>query len=320
MKIVPQKGLTLAEAGLYIKRLVVLSPTNLGETARLIREIAPIADLRAGDEFQRDLLPLPLTYETKAEAVWAEAVTNGTTISRDDLKEAGIAAWTFLAGVLTNSMFSVFGKSKATPAICQQHPSPSQMRSLELLRRDAERLVGDNSVTLPETDWEAEVAQHRLSYAGEMVAKAAYVCWEQIEPGLPPAEITASVEAAKLASPKVARFLLDPSISIKPRDEWPERFRKARVMVKGEDEWVRIAMHLYKRGLFTFLEAHQLIWHNGEALLNGLFGVPKGKWIWSRRLKRLVQVMRLILTLSPLMNSRPSSQETLIRYPTWGNG
>ena len=147
------KGMNLAEAGLYIKKLVTLSPTHLGETARKLRDVAPIADWRAGGEFQRDLLPLPLTHETEAEAAWAKAATTGSGLTLDVLREAGINAWTYLAGLLTNSMFSVFGKSGSTPSICRAPPSASQAEALAMLRRDAERLVGDAAVKIPETDW-----------------------------------------------------------------------------------------------------------------------------------------------------------------------
>jgi hypothetical protein len=73
----------------------------------------------------------------------------------------------------------------------------------------------------------------------------------------------------------MARLLMDPATCVKPREEWPLRLQRTRVFVQP-GEWAKILRGLYGRGMIKFLQASELITHNGRPLLNGLFGVPKG--------------------------------------------
>ena len=46
------------------------------------------------------------------------------------------------------------------------------------------------------------------------------------------------------------------------------------------------------------IASSRIVRHNGQAVLNGAFGVCKGKEIWSKKRKKMVAVLRLIINLT----------------------
>ena len=159
-------------------------------------------------------------------------------------------------------------------------------------------MVGDGEVKMPGTDWADYLATRKMSYEGEAVAKAEDLTLEQIAPALPPKGLAGSVDALDLCTPAIKEQLLDPSLSVVPVEQWPERFPKSRVRVKA-GEWVEIAKHLIDLDICIALEEGELVYHNGRPLTNGAFGVSKGKQFWSDKQQKMVDVLRLIISLVP---------------------
>ena len=70
-------------------------------------------------------------------------------------------------------------------------------------------------------------------------------------------------------------WLERPELSLLPRESWPERLPVARVRC-GAEEWEKVCLGFYKRGIFDFIEDSSLLRRRGEPLLNGMFALPKG--------------------------------------------
>ena len=89
----------------------------------------------------------------------------------------------------------------------------------------------------------------------------------------------------------------DPSSILIPREEWPVKFKQARMRIEHE-EWVILAKELLDRNICKVLRKDQLIEHNGSCLLNGIFSVGKNKFIVDENSQSL-EVLRLIINLVP---------------------
>jgi len=66
------------------------------------------------------------------------------------------------------------------------------------------------------------------------VSKAEVIALAQVLPGLPPVGRAASVPAVDLVAPDL-RLLVNPELNIKPRSEWPSKFKKAKMHISPED-------------------------------------------------------------------------------------
>ena len=114
--------------------------------------------------------------------------------------------------------------------------------------------------------------------------------------GLPPPGLASTVSAEHLSEGYLKELIRRPELTVYPREQWPDEFPEARVRVE-DDEWRPIVDYLVELGLFVLLAAAQLVWHNGKALLNGLFGVGKGKFVDVGGIQK--EVLRLIINLIP---------------------
>eukprot|EP00974_Lingulodinium_polyedra_P097507 9452121-Lingulodinium_polyedra.AAC.1 len=56
---------------------------------------------------------------------------------------------------------------------------------------------------------------------------------------------------------------------------------------------------LYERNIVAPLPAAEFITHNGRVLASGALGVAKGKQVWSAGRQRMVEVVRLIINMTP---------------------
>ncbi len=153
----------------------------------------------------------------------------------------------------------------------------------------------------------------------EMCIRGREVTLEQILPALPPPGIAGSIPAVDLVDPQMKRLLENPDLVVKPRDQWPASFRKTKMFI-SRPEWELVGPELVRRKIFRPIEADKLIKHNGKVLLNSIFGVSKGKEIWSDKKQQMVEILRLIINLTPsneLQEVLDSDIGTLPHFAQW---
>lgn len=118
---------------------------------------------------------------------------------------------------------------------------PVKKRVLSSLWDDACRFVdGDllSSEVLrwPEVPWSDRIGQLSVSYVGEVVEKARWLTWSQVEPGLPPVGKGACLDAVDFCDPEVKAHLLDAEISRLSDDQVSGDLPHA-VVRATQDEW-----------------------------------------------------------------------------------
>jgi len=197
-----------------------------------------------------------------------------------------------------NFMFLGYGKEKFDERMFTRAIGASQVASTERLHVLADTFIGKDEAKTPNRDWGQLLSESRLSYEGEVVAKAQELTVEQVLPALPPVGIGGSVDALELCDDALRPLLEDPNLSVRPRSEWPAKLTKARMRIKPA-EWQKLGPILVERGICTTLSEAELIEHNGDKLLNGVFGVGKKKWITSEETGEAVEVLRLIVNMVP---------------------
>ena len=104
------------------------------------------------------------------------------------------------------------------------------------------------------------------------------------------------MRAIDLAEGPLRELLRDPMKVLLPSPEWPQPVPQANVLVASCDDWEDICKGCAQRGLFTFLRPQDVFSCDGEARLNGMFGVPKHvKLVEGTNLS----ILRLILNAIP---------------------
>ena len=193
--------------------------------------------------------------------------------------------WIFCCTVAISYTYLGYGTEQFDRATFTRPVGASQVASVERLHVLCDAFMGACTAKTPIRDWSQVLSESRIGYDGEVVAKAQEITVEQVLPALPPEGIGGSVDSLELCDDALRPLLEDPSISIRPRSEWPKKLTKARMRIKP-DEWLKLAPILFKRGICTTLRPDELIEHNGDKLVNGLLGVGKKKWITSEATAR----------------------------------
>ena len=125
----------------------------------------------------------------------------------------------------------------------------------------------------PVLPWATRISELSVSYVGEVVEKARWLSWIQVEPGLP-AGLGGSLEAVEFCGGRVKDHLMDAELSRLPDDLVPDPLPHA-VVRATQSEWDIIAAQLVQRGVARVIEEDQIARHKGELVLNGAFGVVK---------------------------------------------
>ena len=79
-----------------------------------------------------------------------------------------------------------------------------------------------------------------LDYSGNEACLAVPLGLAELIPGLPPADLAASLDATSLFSAELGDWLRDPHAHLLPRAEWPTVVPKAKVQVENDLEYYRI--------------------------------------------------------------------------------
>lgn len=138
------------------------------------------------------------------------------------------------------------------------------------------------------------VRSKALDYAGDEVSHALPLKLAELLPGLPDPIVAGSLDAAQVAKEDVKRWLLDPYVTLKPKEQWPSKPRQVRINCRVQ-EWYEICGELFKRNIVAPIPERDIFSVNGVPVLNGAFAVlKKGKAAPGES-----RVTRLIMNLVP---------------------
>ena len=288
---------SVAEAGAKIGAWLMAQPGNLGKVARQTQSPTPTLHARSSTTSVRELLPLPY-HDCSAEEYEHWCRPHPRDPSKAATRRRAVFAWLFLMIVLLNFMYSGFGLLQKTPvAMCGKANRAQKQARGQLLSWAAYFVDLGSNCQVPAIDWKEKLGQHSVSYTGEVVQRAVPLTLEQILPALPPEELSGRLDALALSEGPMREILQHPERSLLPESERPAVLPKPKVRATQE-EWNQIGAECVRRNIFGVIPAKRIITHNGQAVVNGAFGVTKGKEIWSRKRKKMLAVLRLIINLT----------------------
>ena len=183
------------------------------------------------------------------------------------------------------------GKSRA---VNPGDGSKLQRRALAEIRASVKRMLAkDIELHRCSQDIEKELASRFVSYTGEEVPKMQVLSVEQVLPALPPASHGGSIFATDLVCDGTRKFLENPLDSL--RDVIPQDLRvlQAKVHV-AKDEETSLSKLLVSRNICTWVPEEDVLRVGGCRVLNGLFGIGKGKFLDDGR-----EIQRVIMNLIP---------------------
>ncbi|CAE7184465.1 unnamed protein product, partial [Symbiodinium necroappetens] len=82
------------------------------------------------------------------------------------------------------------------------------------------------------------------------------------------------LKASEIAEGDVAKWLLDPELTLLPRDKWPSPLPRASMNCTRED-WCELVPLLVKKRILEPISKSEIFTVNGAPVLNGAFAVPK---------------------------------------------
>jgi hypothetical protein len=169
-------------------------------------------------------------------------------------------------------------------------------------------------------DWKQLLARRQVDYCGKLVSKAMPISWKQIEPGLPSVDQAAQVNAMDLAEGDMRRIISSPWETMKPRSEWPQKFKRARTLAVSKKDYYMVVHGLWLRRMIREVKKEELLYDTfGTKLAGALFGVEKDAEVPSCP---GLLVLRLILNLVPpneLQMEIAGDNQTLPCIGQWKN-
>ena len=236
----------------------------------------------------RDVLPLPLTPVGAAMKLVArmEATQSGLLVAsnlstgpskkkgRQQLgrlvREGSRQLWRLLVIVVLNGMNDdwVYRSWKS-----EKH-TPTQAAAIDVINRWIDGFCQEplKEVTLPVF---SELVQSRsIDYSGDEVGHALPLRLEELLPGLPIRGVAGSLSAAAAATGGIKDWVCDPSLTLKPPEQWPKVVPKARINA-SKTEWYRVCRVLFDRGIIEAIPLENVFHAGGVPVLNGAFSVEK---------------------------------------------
>ena len=113
--------------------------------------------------------------------------------------------------------------------------SAAQRGALDRFFKDAQFFIDEACPSVPQVDWSRTFGHCSSGYECAVVVKGLTLTWRQVERARPPAGIACSVRCEQLAAPALRRWLEDPSLSVRPRGEWPEHLRPSQVRCEQDE-------------------------------------------------------------------------------------
>ena len=125
----------------------------------------------------------------------------------------------------------------------------------------------------------------------------------QVEPGLPPPRHCASIDVLEFCEGPLLDYFNNPEEAL--IEVLPNEAPRAGFAMAASSEAALIAKNLLDRGLVRILFENELVEVGGRPLLNGLFGVSKGKPVpGNEHLTVLRLIMNLIASNSVMQDFR----------------
>ena len=278
----PVNGRSAAQMGVVMVQLVHKCPGLVGRYARSVLETS--ASSQGTDERLRDVLPLPVDgdagslvgriladgdYKVKKSGVSGGAIKN-------QYRQVGIECFTYCMVVGLNLLWAGLRKGAR---VCQSDPSAAQLLAMDRLRKAAAYMIDsmDGSAKggvprTPQEGWDKKMKQARISYHGEIVAKAEPLELDRVLASLPPEGFGGVVDILDVCDEPVRSLLEDPHNLLLADEDLPKTIPRPKVRVM-DGEWEKLARALFERGIVAPTE--DIITVEGVDVTNGLFGVEK---------------------------------------------
>ena len=195
-----------------------------------------------------DVFPLPTTLSAEDEVlVTAAEKGDKEALEAQASREAGHRVWLHCIILVLNALaFSPqsFTESRAAAAFSGIRAPSNNMpvakaeclRLLEAQVREFCQHEDDSDVIIAGEDFEELLKNRQVAYDGTVVSKACHVTWAQLKPGLPAPGVAGQVDAHALSEGRIREIIANPELIIKPKCQWPKKFKKARVMVSSQEE------------------------------------------------------------------------------------
>eukprot|EP00438_Fugacium_kawagutii_P016600 Skav236386 [mRNA] locus=scaffold29:74303:80602:- [translate_table: standard] len=273
---------SLSQLSVQLVKLAHHCPGVLGDYSKRVMEDA--ASTPGMGFAWKDVLPLPVPNEvaetvsqilSQGEYKIKKSGASGGAV-RNAHRKVGIDCLTYCMIIGLNCMW---GGLRRGTRLAGGEVKPAQVMAVERLSSAAMYVIdskdGAASGGVPRTpveDWGNKIADARISYKGEVVAKAEPLELARILPSLPPEGCGASVKLADLCEGDLKTKIMDPSLCVLPVDELPDHLPAPKVRV-AEGEWEALARALVERGILVPTE--QVASLREQFVLNGLFAVEK---------------------------------------------
>ena len=253
------------DLGIILWDLLTKLPTKLGDAARAAvaaHEALPVIE----EEGQRDLLPFPLV-ELSAE----DFASDGRRLDPHALSSRRA----FMNCLIIALNYEYGNRRGGQPcAAASRSPSKAQRLALLNLAAQVDRMVCEEPVDLPVHDWLEELKDRKIAYDGSEVTMPHWLTLAQVEKGLPPVGVSASIDVAALATGNVRECLLHPEHVIRAAGHRLPALYQSKIWA-GDDEREAIVAVRFERGIVGPIPDEAVASFDGELILSGAFGVEK---------------------------------------------
>ncbi|CAK0855226.1 unnamed protein product [Prorocentrum cordatum] len=222
--------------------------------------------------------------------------------------------WAIIAGL----NFEAEGRAAGEPRAWPQIASQAQQVALANISCAAAYFAKDALEPLSDLDIDKLIKFKGIGYSGQEVERGGPLVMGELLPGLPKPGLAGSVQAMDLAAPHVQEWLLDPTLLLKPQDEWPEEVPKVSVQVASDDERYTLCKHLVDAGIFEPVEDREIFQVGGKQVLAGAFAVAKS----GTPTPPFTRVTRLIINMVPqnaYQRIAETDLDTLTPSSTWAS-
>ncbi|CAK0793447.1 unnamed protein product [Prorocentrum cordatum] len=213
---------------------------------------------------QRDLLPLPCPDLEASDFTVEEKIDPGDLASLQSRLRVIVMAMNWEAGY----------RHLKWADVCGPESNAAQRSALLGIARRIYSSVAPEPAMAGTLDWSEKLKGRAIAYDGSEVSTPSKIALEQIEGGLPPVGVAASIEAADLAAGFVRAALLGPSLVLLPPAQRRPAPTSTRVWATAQ-EWEQVVSALFARGMVGPIDEGEIATRDGAPFISGAFGVAK---------------------------------------------
>ena len=292
---------TAMQLGVVVLQLLLVSPRDGARIRKCVE--AQCSGTSTTPIRVRDLLPLPLPpagaalrlmerFEVTVDGLMIATTSNLRGPKKDKrqqfnkvVSEGCKQIWKIVVVLILNGL----NTNWLYPPCHKGRLSEPQEEAMTNINRWIEAFCENPLSPRKLPSFSALVKSKTIDYAGEEVAHALPLRLEELLPGLPVTGVAGSLSAVEAASGEVRSWVVDPYLTLRPKEFWPRKNPKARINAT-RGEWYRICEELFKRGIIETIKLEDVFAANGSPVLNGAFAVEKkGKpGVGQERVTRLI--------------------------------